>query len=118
MSRARHHKRAKGGATKPVWEAGGETNAAKEAEERAAGGMVEGEGEAAKSRADKRARGGSVHEPHHEVKTHSMKHKHGMKVPGRKRGGSVGADRHPLTSAANVKHVTSGEQPEEGVHSD
>ena len=34
MSRARHAKKANGGEVKQVWEAGGETNAAKEAEER------------------------------------------------------------------------------------
>ena len=39
MSRARH-KRERGGATKPVWEAGGDTNAAKEAEEKKHGGKV------------------------------------------------------------------------------
>src|SRR5271170_5476140 len=105
MSRARHaKKRAKGGLSgKPEWEAGGQSNAAKEAEERKHGGHVEAEGEHAKERHDraKRARGGGVHghEPHHAVKEKSMHHRHGMKVPGRKRGGGVGADMHPLTTA-------------------
>lgn len=126
MSRARHHerKRAMGGLTsKPQWNAGGTQNAAKEAEERKHGGRAKhhmhGEGEHAKKRADRRARGGKVgSEEHHAVKGHSMHHRHGMSIPGRKRGGSVGADKHPLTSAANVKHVISGETPEEGVPSD
>lgn len=127
MSRARHHKRAHGGSTKPVWEAGGGTNAAKEAEEHEDGQHLKrggrahhGEGEKPKHGAHKRARGGHVggHEPHHEVKSHSMHHKHGMKVPGRKRGGGVGANLTPLSTAANVKHVVKGEEPEGGMHSD
>jgi hypothetical protein len=106
MSRARHkkeheHKRAKGGGVKPVWNAGGEQNAAKEAEERKRGGRVhvEGEGEHPKHRSDraKRARGGSV--------------------PGRKRGGGVGADKMPLSSAAKIKQLP-GELSEEGEPSD
>jgi hypothetical protein len=109
---------------KPVWEAGGGTNAAKEAEEKEdgehlkKGGRVRhhGEGEKSKKRVDKRARGGSVHgkEPHHAVKEKSMHHRHGMHVPGRKRGGGVGANLTPLSTAANVKHVTKGETPESG----
>ena len=124
MSRARH--KAKGGSVKesakPVWEAGGETDAAKEAEEKKHGGKVRvhGEGKEAKSRHDRparRARGGKVDhkEPHHAVKSHSMHHEHGMHIPGRKRGGGVGADMHPLTTASKVKHITKGEEPEEGV---
>lgn len=127
MSRARHKHRAAGGklSSKPEFEAGGESNAAKEAEEKKHGGKVHhGEGEKGKHRGDRaprRARGGKVHHEHHngpkemhEVKGHSMKHHHGMSVPGRKRGGGVGADKSPLTTAAKVKHVTPGEQPEEG----
>lgn len=122
MSRARHHehKRARGGATKPVWEAGGGTNAAKEAEEKKHGGKVHhGEGEKPKHRADKRARGGKVGEHEiHGVKKESMKHHHGMHIPGRKRGGGVGADKHPLSSAANIKEVVKGETPSKGEPSD
>lgn len=120
MSRARH-KRERGGATKPVWEAGGGTNAAKEAEEKEEGehlrrgGKVHGEGHKPKHRADKRARGGGVH---HEIKAHSMSHKHGMSIPGRKMGGGIGANLKPLSTAANVKHVTKSEEPEGGVPSD
>lgn len=126
MSRARH-KRERGGSTKPVWNAGGGQNAAKEAEEKnegehlKRGGRVHhGEGEKPKHRADKRARGGKVHGSglHHHVKEKSMKHDHGMHVPGRKRGGGVGANRAPLSTAANVKHVVKGEEPEAGVPSD
>lgn len=120
MSRARH--RAKGGSVKPVWEAGGGTNAAKEAEEKQEGehlkrgGKVHGEGKEAKHRADKRARGGAVET--HKIKHHSMKHDHGMHIPGRKRGGGVGSNRAPLSTAATVKHITAGETPEAGEPSD
>jgi hypothetical protein len=54
----------------------------KEAHERKRGGKVMGEGEEPKHRADKRARGGSV--------------------PGRKRGGGVGANLTPLSTAARI----------------
>jgi len=67
MSRARHERkhRAAGGLTsKPVWNAGGEQNAAKEAEERKRGGRARhhAEGKEAKARHDrpKRERGGGV----------------------------------------------------------
>lgn len=120
MSRARHkeHKmRADGGrlSSEPKWNAGGEQNAAKEAEERKKGGRVkhhEAEGEHAKKRMDKRARGGIIarkhggkaeHEEHEEKKEHK-----------RARGGRIGSDKVPLSSAARVKHVTKGETPEEG----
>ena len=95
MSRARHEKkRAMGGGVKPVWNAGGEQNAAKEAEERKRGGKVmEGEGEMSKKR-------------------------HDRPVRGRKRGGGVGCiNLMPLSTAAKVSHVTKGEQPEEGDRS-
>ena len=94
MSRARH--KAKGGSVKETVYAGEGSNVLKEAEEKKHGGRVKmhGEGEPAKMRADraKRARGGAV--------------------PGRKRGGGVGADSHPLSSAAKIKEVTKGEQAE------
>jgi len=117
MSRARHkehEKRARGGglSSEPKWNAGGEQNAAKEAEEKKRGGGVHhhGEGEHSKHRADKRARGGHVghEEMHKHVKKQSMVHK------GRARGGRIGANLMPLSTAARVKHVTPGEQPEEG----
>lgn len=57
----------------------------KEAEEKHKGGKV------------KRARGGHV-EGHHGGKR--------MDRPGRKRGGSVGSDMHPLSSAAKVKNAS------------
>ena len=95
MSRARHkekeHMRAEGGrlSSDPKWNAGGEQNAAKEAEEKKKGGRVkhEAEGEPAKKRGDHKKRA---------------------------RGGRIGADKAPLSSAARVKHVTKGEEPEEG----
>lgn len=122
MSRARHKARASGGklSSKPEWEAGGDSNAAKEAEEKKRGGPVHhAEGREAKHRGDrpKRARGGGVHH-HHAVKEKSMEHKHGMHIPGRKKGGGVGANLMPLSTAAKVKHVTKDETPEIGEPSD
>lgn len=79
MSRARHKGRARGGV---VAYSGGESNVMKEAHERKRGGKVMGEGDEPKHRADKRARGGGV--------------------PGRKRGGGVGANLTPLSTAARI----------------
>lgn len=127
MSRARH-KRAEGGrlSSEPKWNAGGTQNAAKEAEEKKRGGKVHhAEGEHAKHRADKRARGG--HMKHHEKEPEERKHgggvhhegvhksvkKHSMHT-GRARGGRIGANLMPLSTAARVKHITPGETPEEG----
>jgi hypothetical protein len=113
MSRARHKEhekhRAEGGrlSSEPKWNAGGEQNAAKEAEERKKGGRVkhhEAEGEEGKKRMDKRARGGKME--HEKKKEHEHK--------GRARGGRIGANLMPLSTAARVKHVTKGEEPEEG----
>lgn len=96
MSRARH--RAAGGSVKKTVYAGAGSNVLKDAEERKAGGGVvtEGEGDMPKARADKRARGGAV---------------------GRKRGGGVGANLTPLSTAAKVSQITKGETPEKGVPS-
>jgi hypothetical protein len=117
MSRARHKKAEGGGlSSKPVWNAGGEQNAAKEAEELKKGGKVhaKGEGHEAKHRGDrpKRAAGGPV--LMHEVKHHSMKHEKHRARGGRLRGEGTMADKSPMTTAANVKHVTPGEQEEHG----
>lgn len=91
MSRARHKEkvRANGGPVKADWNAGEDQNAAKEAKERKKGGSVhaEAEGDMAKKRGDRR---------------------------GRARGGRIGANRAPLSTAATVKHVTKGETPEDG----
>ena len=95
MSRLRHKEkeRAKGGSVKEEFYAGGGSNVAKEAEEKKKGGRVhvEGEGEKAKHRADrpKRARGG------------------------RMRGEGVGSDKMPLTSAAKIREVVKGEEPQD-----
>jgi hypothetical protein len=95
MSRARH--RATGGSVKQTVYAGEGSNVLKEAEERKKGGKVmHGEGDMPKMRADKRARGGAV---------------------GRKRGGGVGANLTPLSTAAKIKEITPGETPEKGVPS-
>ena len=128
MSRARHkeHKRAEGGrlSSEPKWNAGGEQNAAKEAEEKKKGGRVHGHEheEHAKKRMDKRAAGGVIARKHggkaeHESKAEEhreyekeKKHMH----KGRAKGGRIGANLMPLSTAARVKHVTKGEEPEEG----
>ena len=96
MSRARHAKRAAGGAVEraaggAVAYSGGDSNVMKEAHERKRGGKVgmAVDGEAAKP-------------------------KHGR--PGRKRGGAVGADKTPLSSAAKIQ-THSFEGPTEGVKS-
>ena len=114
MSRARH--KANGGPIKQVWNAGGEQNASKEAEELKKGGRVHGEGESAKARSDrpKRARGGKVTSVT-DVKHHSMEHmKPHRAAGGRLRGEGTGADMKPLTTASKVKHITPGETPESG----
>lgn len=113
MSRARHKemKRASGG--RAVAYAGGDSNVMKEAHERKRGGKVEhhGEGEMAKERHDmkKRARGGKME--HEKGKHHPGHHK------GRARGGKIGANRMPLSTAANIKEITKGESAEDmGEH--
>jgi hypothetical protein len=109
MSRARHRKEGGRLSSEPKWNAGGEQNAAKEAEERKKGGRIHAEGEEGKKRHDRkeRARGGHVE---HSMEKKKEKHEH----KGRARGGRIGANLMPLSTAARVKHVTKGETPEEG----
>ena len=108
MSRARHNKeherkRARGGV---VAYAGGESNVMKEAKERKRGGRVhhEAEGEEAHERHDRhRRRGGHVE--HHE---HEKHRKRGGRVhhgKHRAKGGEVGANERPLSTAARVSHI-------------
>ena len=88
MSKARH-KRAMGGETGGgEWYTGKGSEVAKEAEEKKKGGAVRhhGEGEKAKMRHDR---------------------------PGRKRGGRIGSDKMPLTTAAKIHEVVKGEKPED-----
>lgn len=73
--------RAKGGAV----EGGGNPNVIKEAEERKKGGRA------------KRKHGGKSVEMHMGHKAH-----HRLDRPGRKRGGRIGADKSPLSSAHNA----------------
>lgn len=129
MSRARHKRheeRAAGG--KVVAYSGGESNVMKEAHERKRGGRVkhhhEGEGEEGKHHAGKRKRGGKVeamghghhHSAHHEAGHHGHHRKHGGKVEHdehghhhehkkRARGGAIGSDHRPLSSAAVTKKM-------------
>lgn len=95
MSRARH--RAKGGRVAVY--AGEGSNVLKEAHERKRGGRVDGEGDAPMKRADKRARGGSVG---------------AASAPGRKRGGAVGSNLKPLSTAASTKKLSVEEAGTEG----
>ena len=88
MSRSRHKARAKGGRT--VY-AGAGSNVLKEADERKRGGKVMGEGDKPKHKGDRRARGGHI------------------SAPGRKRGGGIGANLTPLSTAARTTKVTKGE---------
>jgi len=134
MSRARHKAKASGG--KAVAYNAADSNVMKEAHERKKGGRVHhhGEGEEAKHRHDRkeRKRGGSVkhhhahgvgrhheegHPAHHTdggVEHHAKMHK---EPRGRKRGGGIGANRMPLSTAANIKEVTKGEDKEDlGQH--
>lgn len=94
MSRARHKARASGGAVSVY--AGEGSNVLKEANERKKGGAVSAEGEKGKKRGDHkaRARGGAV--------------------PGRKRGGGVGANLTPLSTAATTKKLPGEEAGTEG----
>ncbi len=112
MSRARH-KREKGG---EVWYNAEKSNVAKEAEDKKEGGdegvsrkkggkvHMHAEGEKAKMRHDrpKRASGGVVQRAR----------------GGRLRGGGVGADRTPLSTASKIKMVTKGEIGEDAEKSD
>lgn len=108
--------RENGGPVKADWNAGGTQNAAKEAEEKNTGGAVKlrASGGAMKMRADKRARGGSVVAAKATGGSVITAKAKGGAVPGRARGGGIGADKKPLSSAATVKHVTKGETPEDG----
>ena len=83
MSRSRHKARASGGRIGADY-GGGDSNVAKEAVERKRGGKVDGEGCKSAARCDTkaRARGGAV--------------------AGRKRGGGVGANSSPLSTAHNA----------------
>lgn len=49
--------------------------------------------------AEERKKGGKVHKKKHGMMPEGKKAKHRMDRPGRKMGGRVGADKHPLSSA-------------------
>lgn len=63
--------------------------------------IKEAEGKEPYDKGDERKKGGHVKAKHHGEHMHGNKPKHRMdkKAPGRKRGGAVGADRSPLSSA-------------------
>ena len=124
MSRARHkkehHKRAKGGV---VAYTGAGSNVMKEAHERKRGGRVRhmhGEGEESHERHDRkeRRRGGRTEHHEHERKhggrmehEHEKHRKHGGRVHHRAKGGEVGSNKHPLSTAARTTKLK-GEGPE------
>lgn len=91
MSRARHeehdkkHHRAKGGGIGGVGEVKTES--------------YEGTGSDTEKEAEKRKRGGAMHKGKMPTMVHGHKPRHHENRPGRKRGGSVGADSHPMTEA-------------------
>jgi hypothetical protein len=106
------HKRAEGGAVHKF--SGADSPVMKDAFERKRGGKVKehmhGEGEKAKERHDRpaRAHGGKVEK--HEEHKGAMKHMHKR---GRAQGGSIGANKHPLSTAATIKEVTKGESKQD-----
>src|SRR5450755_1296796 len=53
--------------------------------------------------AERRKRGGGVHKGKMPRMVHGNMPHHHENRPGRKRGGSVGADSHPMTEAATLK---------------
>lgn len=94
MSRARHEERARGGAAK----AGDVPMNAKMQSYAGTGSVVEKD-------AEKRKRGGGVHQGKMPTMVHGSAPKHHGNRPGRKRGGSVGADSHPMTEAAHLQRA-------------
>lgn len=128
--KGRHDRKARGGHVKahahggkaPHYAQGGHAHHEDAAEDRA---MIKGM--VRPSALKQRARGG--HAEHYAHGGHTHEHAHGGHVEhehhgkvvhhhvrGRKRGGGIGADKSPLTTAARVKHITPGELPEEGVY--
>lgn len=105
---ARHVMLKRGGAAKKEdFYAGGESNVAKEAEDKKEGGQELNRGGRAK-----RARGGKT-----EMHGEAMRGPRRMDRPGRKRGGGVGADRTPLSTAnrtSNAEGHTTGMAGEAG----
>lgn len=98
----KHHKKA-GGSVELEGEkeayGGGDPDVVKEAEQKKKGGKVHGH--KGKHRMDRRATGGVVRAT-------------GGGVPGRKRGGRVGADTSPLTTAHNTSSPARDPKEEEG----
>ena len=90
MSRARHMARKDGGVVEHEYNAVG-SPAMERAKEKKKGGRVMGEGDKPKAH-------------------------HGR--PGRKRGGRIGANLTPLSTAARIKMVTKGEIGEDAEKSD
>jgi len=97
---ARHKHRSEGGKMENY--NGSENNVEKEADEKATGGAV---GRKTGGKIGLK-RGGAAHHMEGEKAMHRLDR------PGRKRGGSVGADMHPLTEAS--KETGGREAPDKG----
>jgi hypothetical protein len=91
MSRARHIARKDGGSVKETEYNAQGSNAMREAKEKKRGGAVKGEGEKPKAHFGKK---------------------------GRARGGRIGSNLAPLSTAARIKMVTKGEIGEDAEKSD
>lgn len=115
MSRARHKEKHRASGGKAVAYNAADSNVMKEAHERKRGGRVHhGEGEKGKERHDRKHRKHGGKAEHHEEHEGHKKHHHHK---GRARGGRIGSDKAPLSSAARIKEVTKGEQAEDlGQH--
>lgn len=62
-----------------------------------------GTGSDTEKEAERRARGGGVHKGRMPTMVHGNAPKHHRNRPGRRSGGSVGADAHPMTSASRLE---------------
>jgi hypothetical protein len=107
MSRARHeeHRRAKGDATKPDNDDKGDTGIGGVADKKKTESYA-GTGSDTEKEAERRKRGGGVHKGKMPHMVHGSAPRHHANRPGRKRGGAMGADSHPMTMASKL------EQPE------
>lgn len=94
--REEEHKRARGGETKGPGDIG-EDGSMKGMESYA------GTGSDTEKEAEKRARGGALRKERMPRMIHGAAPHHNGNRPGRKSGGAVGADSHPMTEAARLK---------------
>jgi hypothetical protein len=67
--------------------------------------VYEGAGSETEKEAERRKRGGAVKKGKMPVMIHGHAPRHHENRPGRKSGGSVGADSHPMTAASRLEPV-------------